>query len=90
MCSHLKVNIVDTDSNLGPLLYHFADSDNELSVELTHEEILHISQKLGFKIEVHKGVTLLHFSLLFMLTIYLFIFRERKFSSARIPPMKRP
>eukprot|EP00026_Physarum_polycephalum_P008033 Phypoly_transcript_08109.p1 GENE.Phypoly_transcript_08109~~Phypoly_transcript_08109.p1 ORF type:complete len:397 (+),score=28.28 Phypoly_transcript_08109:270-1460(+) len=37
--------------NLGPLLYHFADSNSELSVELTYEEVLHIARQYGFEIQ---------------------------------------
>lgn len=36
--------------NLGPLLYHYADMYTETSVELTLEEILVVSRKLGFEI----------------------------------------
>jgi len=40
--------------NLGPLLYHFADTEGEFSVELTYEEVKAISIKLGFRIEGEK------------------------------------
>lgn len=36
--------------NLGPLLYHFADSRDQLSIELSWEEIKYTAEKLGFKI----------------------------------------
>jgi len=36
--------------NFGPLLYHFADVENEISLELPYEEILNISKKIGFDI----------------------------------------
>lgn len=36
--------------NLGPLLYHFSDIENEISIELPYEEILEIGKKLGLEI----------------------------------------
>ncbi|KAM8865854.1 carnosine N-methyltransferase [Synchiropus picturatus] len=38
--------------NLGPLLYHFENMANELSVELSYEDIRTAMVKLGFHIEV--------------------------------------
>ncbi|KAM9392862.1 carnosine N-methyltransferase [Pholidichthys leucotaenia] len=40
--------------NLGPLLYHFENMANELSVELSYEEIKTAMVKFGFHIEVEK------------------------------------
>lgn len=37
--------------NLGPLLYHFADMD-EQSLELSYDELKHVILSLGFAIEV--------------------------------------
>lgn len=34
--------------NLGPLLYHFADTDGELSVELSYEDLKSVIVQLGF------------------------------------------
>ncbi|KAK2837528.1 hypothetical protein Q5P01_014740 [Channa striata] len=40
--------------NLGPLLYHFENMANELSVELSYEDIKSAMIKFGFNIEVEK------------------------------------
>lgn len=40
--------------NLGPLLYHFADSPDAPSVELCYDEIRHVLTAIGFKILVEK------------------------------------
>ncbi|XP_037536614.1 carnosine N-methyltransferase [Nematolebias whitei] len=40
--------------NLGPLLYHFENMVNELSIELSYEDIRTAIVKLGFLIEVEK------------------------------------
>ncbi|XP_041854975.1 carnosine N-methyltransferase [Melanotaenia boesemani] len=40
--------------NLGPLLYHFENMANELSIELSYEEIRTAMVKLGFLFEVEK------------------------------------
>ncbi|XP_017272675.1 carnosine N-methyltransferase isoform X1 [Kryptolebias marmoratus] len=40
--------------NLGPLLYHFENMANELSIELSYEDIRTAIVKLGFLIEVEK------------------------------------
>ncbi|XP_018524231.1 carnosine N-methyltransferase isoform X1 [Lates calcarifer] len=40
--------------NLGPLLYHFENMANELSVELSYEDIRTAMVKFGFHIEVEK------------------------------------
>ncbi|XP_072289421.1 carnosine N-methyltransferase [Eucyclogobius newberryi] len=40
--------------NLGPLLYHFENMANELSVELSYEDIRTAIVKFGFQIEVEK------------------------------------
>jgi len=37
--------------NLGPLLYHFADTPGELSIELSYEELKGIIETHGFTIE---------------------------------------
>lgn len=37
--------------NLGPLLYHFADTNDALSVELTYEEVMHVARQYGFDIQ---------------------------------------
>jgi carnosine N-methyltransferase len=42
--------------NLGPLLYHFADMD-EQSLELSYDEIKHVVLSLGFTFEIEKQVT---------------------------------
>lgn len=36
--------------NLGPLLWHYADSNHEMQIELTCEEVLDLIPKCGFKI----------------------------------------
>lgn len=41
--------------NIGPLLYHFADS-GEPSLELTLDQVLHIVEKIGFEILERKTV----------------------------------
>ncbi|XP_028658190.1 carnosine N-methyltransferase [Erpetoichthys calabaricus] len=40
--------------NLGPLLYHFENMANELSIELSYEAIKSVILKFGFKIEIEK------------------------------------
>lgn len=35
--------------NFGPLLYHFADMPNEVSVELSYEQLKHVIKSVGFK-----------------------------------------
>jgi carnosine N-methyltransferase len=35
--------------NYGPLLYHYCDAPNELSIEPSYEDLREIIQKLGFK-----------------------------------------
>ncbi|XP_069555822.1 carnosine N-methyltransferase isoform X1 [Brachyistius frenatus] len=40
--------------NLGPLLYHFENMANELSIELSYEDIRTAMIKFGFQIEVEK------------------------------------
>ncbi|KAG0083413.1 hypothetical protein BGZ92_010802 [Podila epicladia] len=37
--------------NAGPLLWHFENTANEISIELSLEEVLALVEKLGFKIE---------------------------------------
>lgn len=37
---------------LGPLLWHFENTANEISIELSLEEVLALVEKLGFRIEV--------------------------------------
>ncbi|KAM9262012.1 carnosine N-methyltransferase [Morus bassanus] len=40
--------------NLGPLLYHFENLGNELSIELSYEDIKNVILQYGFHIEVEK------------------------------------
>lgn len=35
--------------NYGPLLYHFCDASNELSIEPSYEDLREIIEKIGFK-----------------------------------------
>lgn len=35
--------------NFGPLLYHFSDAPNELSIEPSYEDLREIIEKIGFK-----------------------------------------
>jgi carnosine N-methyltransferase len=35
--------------NFGPLLYHFCDEPNEVSIEPSYEDLREIIQKIGFK-----------------------------------------
>ncbi|XP_062614710.1 carnosine N-methyltransferase-like [Saccostrea cucullata] len=37
--------------NLGPLLYHYADIENETSIELSYEEVKKVIKKIGFVIQ---------------------------------------
>ncbi|KAK3094979.1 hypothetical protein FSP39_008676 [Pinctada imbricata] len=37
--------------NLGPLLYHYADVENETSIELSYEDLIEVVKKVGFEIE---------------------------------------
>ena len=36
----------------GPLLYHYADIENETSIELSFEEVKRVVKKVGFLIQV--------------------------------------
>lgn len=36
--------------NLGPLLYHFSDSQTEYSIEPTYEDLVEIIKAVGFEI----------------------------------------
>lgn len=41
--------------NIGPLLYHWADMEGEMSIELTYQELRSVISSVGFVIEVtHK------------------------------------
>ncbi|XP_066224070.1 carnosine N-methyltransferase isoform X1 [Saccopteryx leptura] len=40
--------------NLGPLLYHFENLANELSIELSYEDLKNVVLQYGFKLEVEK------------------------------------
>ncbi|XP_026996495.1 carnosine N-methyltransferase isoform X2 [Tachysurus fulvidraco] len=40
--------------NLGPLLYHFENMANELSIELSYEEIKEVMLKCGFQLEMER------------------------------------
>lgn len=44
----------DSDVPPGPLLYHFENMANELSVELSYEEIRTAVSTIGFHIEVRQ------------------------------------
>lgn len=46
--SILKVNGIWI--NLGPLLYHYSDSETENSIEPSYEELLDIIKSVGFEI----------------------------------------
>ncbi|KAG8455258.1 hypothetical protein GDO86_001454 [Hymenochirus boettgeri] len=46
--------------NLGPLLYHFENLANELSIELSYEDIRNVMLQYGFHIEVEKNLFLQH------------------------------
>ena len=41
--------------NFGPLLYHFTELEEELSIELSWEEVRHAIVKAGFEIKVGGG-----------------------------------
>ncbi len=34
--------------NFGPLLYHYAEMEGEVSIELSWEEVKHVIEKVGF------------------------------------------
>jgi len=36
----------------GPLLYHYADMPNEMSIELAYDDVRNVIEKVGFEIEV--------------------------------------
>ena len=61
--------------NFGPLLYHYADMIEEKSIELSWEEIRHITEKIGFIITVFIIYYLLFiiYYLLFIIYYLLFI-----------------
>ncbi|XP_052248905.1 carnosine N-methyltransferase-like [Dreissena polymorpha] len=40
--------------NLGPLLYHYADMPNEVSIELAWEDVRNVIEKIGFVFEMEK------------------------------------
>eukprot|EP01059_Diplonema_ambulator_P023688 TRINITY_DN39232_c0_g1_i1.p1 TRINITY_DN39232_c0_g1~~TRINITY_DN39232_c0_g1_i1.p1 ORF type:complete len:391 (+),score=44.47 TRINITY_DN39232_c0_g1_i1:54-1226(+) len=42
--------------NVGPLLYHFSDSPNEVSVDLSYDELRVIIQKFGFTIQEERRI----------------------------------
>ncbi|KAI4877090.1 hypothetical protein NFI96_031417 [Prochilodus magdalenae] len=44
--------------NLGPLLYHFENMANELSIELSYEDIKGVILKYGFQLEVERDSVL--------------------------------
>lgn len=46
--------------NFGPLLYHYADMEDECSIELSWEEIRHILVNIGFEIKVRIIYCLFH------------------------------
>jgi carnosine N-methyltransferase len=39
---------------LGPLLWHFENTPNEISVELSLEEVIELAKTIGFKIEIQE------------------------------------
>ena len=40
--------------NFGPLLYHFADTPNEQSIELSYDQLKHVIKAVGFKFLVSR------------------------------------
>ncbi|WAQ94499.1 CARME-like protein [Mya arenaria] len=40
--------------NMGPLLYHYADMPNEVSIELAYEDVRSVIEKMGFVFEMEK------------------------------------
>ena len=38
--------------NFGPLLYHYSEMEEEVSIELSWEEVKHVIEELGFEIKV--------------------------------------
>ncbi|KAG0303833.1 hypothetical protein BGZ97_001728, partial [Linnemannia gamsii] len=40
--------------NAGPLLWHFENTPNEISVELSLEEVIELAKTIGFKIEIQE------------------------------------
>ena len=42
--------------NFGPLLYHFSDSQNEKSIELSYEQIRNVIRKVGFSFLVRNFI----------------------------------
>ena len=47
--------------NFGPLLYHYADMQEEVSIELSWEEIRFIMVNMGFEIKVFRKVFFMNF-----------------------------
>ena len=46
------IGLAKTPSTIGPLLYHFAEMEREISVELSYEEIKAALPPLGLKLIV--------------------------------------
>ncbi|KAG0378470.1 hypothetical protein BGX24_003751 [Mortierella sp. AD032] len=42
--------------NAGPLLWHFENTPNEISVELSLEEVIELAKSIGFKIEIQETI----------------------------------
>ncbi|KAL4433538.1 hypothetical protein ABPG74_002935 [Tetrahymena malaccensis] len=42
--------------NLGPLLYHYAESFTEPSIELSWDEVQHIIKEVGFELTIHPQI----------------------------------
>ncbi|KAG9069223.1 hypothetical protein KI688_010120 [Linnemannia hyalina] len=42
--------------NAGPLLWHFENTPNEISVELSLEEVIELAKTIGFKMEIQEPV----------------------------------
>jgi len=48
----------------GPLLYHYADMPNEMSIELAYDDVRKVIQQVGFVIEVSSLIFTLYIILL--------------------------
>lgn len=58
--------------NFGPLLYHFADTPNEQSIELSYDQLKHVIKTLGFKFLVSRYSS--NFVILFKINYFNFFF----------------
>lgn len=43
--------------NFGPLLYHYADNQSQISIELSWEELQHVIIQIGFTLTIHPNVS---------------------------------